>query len=287
MSNYGEYNTKELKKLQKVLTEMLKDVNYVCDKYKIDYFALDGTGIGAMRHKGFIPWDDDIDLRMLEDDIPKFRKFVEKELSDKYYFIDINNSNYPISFVKICKKGTLFIDDIGRQVGEKTGIFIDIFPMIYVSDDVNVRTKALNKSWLLYKLGTIAALKNPIIPFKGFKGKIVSFCISLIHYIFKVFRVSFKKMFSRAEKVARTANKKTNTIVSLNTVKKNTCVFNTSEIYPLKKVPFEDTYVYVPEQIDKVLTYQFGDYMKLPPKDKRHNHYPYRLEFNYSEKENI
>ena len=98
MGSYGEYDKKELKKLQNVLIEMLKDVNYICDKYNIKYFALDGTGIGAMRHKGFIPWDDDIDLRILEKDIPKFRKCVEKEMSDKNFALKFS-SELEITFL--------------------------------------------------------------------------------------------------------------------------------------------------------------------------------------------
>lgn len=284
MRNYGEYKESELKKIQKVLTEMLKDVNYICEKYDIKYFTLDGTGLGAIRHKGFIPWDDDIDIRILEEDIPRFIECVNKEMSDKYYFIDNNNSNYPIAFIKLCKRGTLFIDEAGRQLGEKTGIFIDVFPMVYASEDEKIRTKALNKSWIYYKLGTIAALKNPIVPFRGFKGKCVSFAILILHYIFKLFRVSSRKLFKKADKIARTTDKKTNIIVSFNTVVKNTCIYNVNDIFPVKKAKFEDTFVYVPKNVDKLLKVQFGDYMKLPPKEKRHNHYPYRLEFEYEEK---
>ena len=100
MKNFGTYDEKTLKKLQKVELEMLKDINKVCEKYDIKYFALDGTGIGAMRHKGFIPWDDDIDLRFLEKDVSKFVKCMQEEMPDKYYFVNETSfKNYPLSFL--------------------------------------------------------------------------------------------------------------------------------------------------------------------------------------------
>ena len=280
MSDFKEYDKKTLKKLQKFLVEMLKDVNYICDKYDIPYFALDGTGIGAMRHEGFIPWDDDIDLRFIEEDAYRFRECVEKEMSDKYYFVDINNSNYPITFMKMCRKDTLFIDDNAYKLGERTGIFIDIFPMIYVSEDKKVREKALNKSRLIYKLGVIAAIEKPVLVYHGLKEKIILFILKVFHMIFKLFHISFKKIFKYAEKVGRTADGKTNVIASLNTVKKNASIYELDDIFPVVKKKFEDTYVYMPKNGDKLLREYFGDYMKLPPVEDRHNHFPYEISFN-------
>ena len=228
MSNYGEYNTKELKKLQKVLTEMLKDVNYVCDKYKIDYFALDGTGIGAMRHKGFIPWDDDIDLRFFEDDLNRFIECMSKEMPDKYYFIDIDNSGYPVAFTKMCKKGTLFLDDISKELGLENGIFIDLIRMVYVSEDEKTRKKAFKKSWIIYKLGTICAIKNPSISIKGIKGKVLKVFFVILHYLMKLLHVSYKKLFYKGEKAVRVDHKTSKTI-SLNTVKMYSYLFNLSK----------------------------------------------------------
>lgn len=280
MSLYEEYDKKTLKKIQKIETEMLKDVNYICEKYDIKYFALDGTGIGAMRHKGFIPWDDDIDLRFTEEDAKKFRKYMEKEMSDKYYFIDQNNGVYPVSFPKMCKRNTIFMDDAAYELNyDKLGIFIDIFPMVYVSDNKKIREKKLTKSWYLYKLGILSAIKKPTISYKGIKGKVLLVCFYIVHYILKLFRLDYKKIYKKAEKIAK-ENKKTNTLASLNTVKKLTSIYDVEDIYPVKKIPFEDTYVYVPKNVDKLLTMYFGDYMKLPPEDKRHNHYPHKLSFD-------
>ena len=280
MKNYGTYDSKTLKKLQKVELEMLKDINKVCEKYDIKYFALDGTGIGAIRHKGFIPWDDDIDLRFLEEDAKKFIKCMKKEMPDKYYFIDEHTyKDYPLTFPKMCKKNTLFVGYDTADLGVETGIFIDIFPMNYVSDVEEIRNKKLTKSWYIYKLGILAAIKNPVLGYKGIKERIILFACYLIHYILKILHIRSHWLFKKGKDIA-IEKTKTNTIASLNTVKKLTSIYSVDDIFPVVKVPFEDTYVYMPKNYDKLLKMYFGDYMKLPPKEKRHNHCPKKLVFD-------
>lgn len=279
MSCCQKYDKKTLNKLHKVETEMLKDINKICEKYNIKYFALDGTGIGALRHKGFIPWDDDIDLRFLYEDAIKFREYVEKDLSDKYYFIDRYNTKLPITFMKMCKKNTVFQDESAYYLGVEPGIFIDIFPLVYVSDDKKEREKKLKKSWFLFKLGTLAELKKPSISFHGLKANICLFICYVIHYLLKIFGISSKKLFDKGENIAK-SKEKTNTIASLNTVRINTSIFNLTDIFPVKKVKFEDTYVFVPSKVEKLLTEYFGNYMELPPVTDRHNHFPKKLIFN-------
>ncbi len=283
MADFKEYDKKTLNKLHKVEVEMLKDINNICSKYDIKYFALDGTGIGALRHKGFIPWDDDIDLRFLYDDAIKFRECVEKDLSDKYYFIDRHNTKLPITFMKMCKKNTVFQEDDAYILGVEPGIFVDIMPLVYVSDDKKKREKKLKKSWFIFKLGVLAEIKKPVIAFHGIKEKIYLLICYIIHYVLKIFRISSKKLFDKGEAIAK-SEKKTHTIASLNTVKVNTSIFDLNDIFPVRKTKFEDTYVYLPNKAEKLLTDYFGDYMKLPPVKDRHNHFPKKLVFNTKDK---
>ena len=83
---YGEYDSKVLEKLHYVELEMLKDFSELCEKNNIEYFGISGTAIGAVRHQGFIPWDDDIDVAFLRDDYVRFVKAMrrDKEFSEKY-----------------------------------------------------------------------------------------------------------------------------------------------------------------------------------------------------------
>ena len=86
--NNMEYNQETLRKLQKTELEILKDFIKICKKYNLTYFATGGTAIGALRHQGFIPWDDDIDVCMLRKDYERFMEVAPKEMGDRYVFMD-------------------------------------------------------------------------------------------------------------------------------------------------------------------------------------------------------
>ena len=87
------YEPETLKRLQGEILSILDDFMAVCDKYHLEYFGIAGTGIGAVRHKGFIPWDDDIDIAMPRHDFDKFIKIIQKTMGDKY--LVLNGRNYP------------------------------------------------------------------------------------------------------------------------------------------------------------------------------------------------
>ena len=114
--NNMEYNQETLRKLQKTELEILKDFIKICKKYNLTYFATGGTAIGALRHQGFIPWDDDIDVCMLRKDYERFMEVAPKEMGDRYVFMDTHTEKkYPLMFGKMIKKGTSFIEDAYQQ----------------------------------------------------------------------------------------------------------------------------------------------------------------------------
>ena len=87
---YKEYDEKTLKKIHEVELEILKDFMDICDRHDLTYFGIAGTGIGALRHQGFIPWDDDIDVALPRDDFEKFLKYLEREMGDKYLIMNLS-----------------------------------------------------------------------------------------------------------------------------------------------------------------------------------------------------
>ena len=137
MSNCKEYDQETLKKLHTVQLEMLDAFTEICNKYHFHYSLAGGTMLGAIRHKGFIPWDDDIDVLMLRKEYEEFLKVAQKELGDKYYLDHFEiNSDYHLQFAKIKKNGTIF-DEAGiHHLDNHKGIFIDIFPTDNVYDNV-------------------------------------------------------------------------------------------------------------------------------------------------------
>lgn len=118
----------ELKHIQGIVLEMLLEVDRICKKYNITYYLGGGTLLGAVRYKGFIPWDDDVDLIMLRKGYEKFRKVVKKELDKKYFFQDYDtdlNSHYV--YPKIRRNDSIYVTEFGKKQDMHQGIFLDIF----------------------------------------------------------------------------------------------------------------------------------------------------------------
>lgn len=128
----------QLEKLHAVQLEMLLEVRRICETYHINYSLIGGTLLGAIRHRGYIPWDDDADVGMLREDYERFRKICDKELNhQKYYFQDDRNTEgYRWGYGKLRKKNTLFARENQGCLNFGQEIFIDIFPLDYAPDNM-------------------------------------------------------------------------------------------------------------------------------------------------------
>lgn len=130
-----EYKS-EINELQKIQLSMLKDFDAVCQRHRISYQLFSGTALGAVRHKGFIPWDDDIDVVMLREDYERFFNSASKELdSNKYYVQREFSEHWPMFFSKLRLNGTTYIEKYhSHDARIHQGIYIDIFPCDNLSD---------------------------------------------------------------------------------------------------------------------------------------------------------
>ena len=128
---------KELKKLQKIELELLIEFDRICNKHNLKYVLVGGTLIGAIRHKGFIPWDDDIDISMPRNDYNKFIEIQKKELNhNKYYFQSMEtNKNFGLPFGKLRRKDSIYCESTCPIARNEQGIWIDIFPIDKISDN--------------------------------------------------------------------------------------------------------------------------------------------------------
>ena len=119
-----------LRRIKKIQLEILIQIDRICKKHKIHYSLYAGTMLGAVRHKGFIPWDDDLDICMLRNDYNKFLKVWKKENTNGYILQNKDiEPNFTQSFSKIRKDHTTFIQAEWEQGKYHTGIFVDIFPI--------------------------------------------------------------------------------------------------------------------------------------------------------------
>lgn len=125
-----------LKEHQQVMLELLQEFDRVCSKYSISYTLFAGTLLGSIRHGGFIPWDDDIDVAVLRKDYDKFLSVAPGELKGAYYLQQEFSAHWPMFFSKLRKNGTACIEKcIPRDKLQHQGIYIDIFPIDALSDN--------------------------------------------------------------------------------------------------------------------------------------------------------
>lgn len=131
----------ELRKVQLIQLEMLVEVDRICRKCNIKYNIIAGTLLGAVRHKGYIPWDDDADVALLRPEYEKFREVCKTELdSTRFYFQDNRNTKgYRWGYGKLRRKGTVFMRENQEHMPYEQGVFIDIFPLDNVPDSYPVR----------------------------------------------------------------------------------------------------------------------------------------------------
>ena len=124
-----------LKAHQAVLLSMLKELDRICRKYDIRYMLFAGTALGAIRHTGFIPWDDDLDVIMLRDEYEKFLEIAGKELPEEYYLQKEFSEHWPCFFSKIRKNNTAYMEKtVPKDPLQHQGVYIDIFPCDRLSD---------------------------------------------------------------------------------------------------------------------------------------------------------
>ena len=268
-------NDKVLDHLHQVQIEILDEIVRICKLHHLTYYLAGGSVLGAVRHKGFIPWDDDVDVMMPRADYKQFLEFCKKELKADYYVDDLlTNGNYYLFFAKIKKKNTIFLENVTQHYDmRKVGIFVDIFPIDDAKKRDSLFQKMQNKAiniirYELYCIRTGNKKGN------GFKGKIKKI-------IFLPF--SNKELLEFMQWLAQINNNKNfKYYVNLGSqygYKKQTML--KSVYYPPKQLEFCGKLYNVPNQYDVFLKQLYGEkYMELPPEEKRITHNPIRLSFD-------
>lgn len=264
-----ELDNKTLRKVQLVQLEIAKEIDRVCNENDIKYFLIGGSLLGAIRHKGFIPWDDDLDIGMLREDYERFLKIASISLQENYKLIDWKlDLNYPHPMGKVIKKETIYKEGKRNDCGEQ-GIWVDIFPY----DNADINLKEFKKRTIKLKaLRSLIRAKCNYQTWHSKRGIILSRYFKNIP--FRILALFFDKTFltDRYEKISQKQNKKANKMVFENGTENyvNWC-FKKDLFTRLKKVQFEDYYFWTPEQYDEYLSIAYGDYMKLPPLEEREN----------------
>ena len=280
-SNKG-YEPEVLERLHGVLLEILGDFIRVCEKYGLTYFAAYGTAIGAVRHQGFIPWDDDIDVGMPRKDYDRFFEVFQQELGEKYALLtpEIDN-RYACTVTHIQKKGTKFISEMSQDLKCEQCIFMDIFPFDYVANDEKSQRKQARRTAFWGKLLFLAGTAYPVIPLKGIAGRLAGCACKMIHFFLKLFRIAPRTLYRKYLKAATAYNQDEGKeyVTSFECADCLKDKIREKEIYPVQKVKFEYLEINLPANNDEILRKVYGDYMQLPPEDQRVNHMPLVIDF--------
>lgn len=285
------YEEAELKKIQQYELSILDDFMKICDENGLRYFAFAGTGIGAVRHKGFIPWDDDMDIALPREDFEKFIKLVEAQYKDKYYVLNTEHyENFPLTSTRLCIKGTRFVEKAFMDVDCPFGIFLDLYAYDNLADGKIAYNLQVWTAWFWSKILILRSVKTPFLYQSGLKAKLIQAVCLVVHNLLCFFHVPKKWIFERCKKACTKYNHKNtarfgypcDTNPNWNTLYK-------SDTFPTGKWEFEGRRLNFPKDIYGMLHNFYGDtYMQLPPVEKRKTHFPYILDFGDGERyENV
>lgn len=274
--------TDYLKKLQKAEIEILNEIDRICNEHDINYFLVGGTLLGAARHGGFIPWDDDIDIGMTRADYNKFIKVCKKDLNNRFILDNcINNGKIWHLYSKFKLKDTILLEPLMMDYDINHGIWVDIFPYDNVNEINSFSHKLRNKFRLLMTI--LLFRKLNFIKESRFNDN-HKHLSKVIGFILKLFPVVF---FTKTSNYVISMSKNNNSryISSMTgtlTMEKETHL--REKIFPLSKIKFGDKEYWCPNDYDYMLTRQYGDYMQIPPQEKRITHNPLMVKFEDDEK---
>ena len=240
---------------------ILKDVTKLCDEHGLHYFLSSGTLLGAVRHKGFIPWDNDIDIEMPVEDYRKFLKLAPKYL-DSNLFLQTYQSDHSYNemWAKVRRSGTTSLPLVWKNLNMHWGIGIDIFPLVGVYQNAflaKLQKKLLSIDRAMLSKEFVLATSKDAINHK----------LRLLYLLPRGTRSLLCKLF---ERIIFKNFKKSKQVAMVYT---NFCPYIKREAYdPIEYLQFECSTFSVPGNWDYVLKTYYGDYMTPPPESERNGH---------------
>lgn len=249
-----------LEKIRAVQIEIIQEIERICNLANLNYFLMFGTLLGAIRHQGFIPWDDDVDLGMMRHDYELFIKAFEDHASDLYEIQSLETDDYyAFFFLKVIRKNTVLLEAGYQDDRKMNGIFVDIFPFDNAPSNRYVRllqnkTAIFFKSLLFYQVGRMDTNQGSFFVRSVKKGK---------NLLAKL--MSRKQIINTANRVMQSSKKEGKWLSN----------FGDVEFYPrdlianFEPIKFETYEFQAPVHPESLLNYVYGDFMKLPPLAQR------------------
>ncbi len=241
--------------------DLLAELKRICDKNSISYCLVYGSLLGAVRHNGFIPWDDDVDVGMLRSEYERFIKVCSDDLDKDYALYDWNiDKASPLPFLKLKIRGTHYCEEMAKQAGINDEIFIDIFPFDNAPDNYVTQKIQSAKIWLFKKILLLRCGYN--LDSDNIIKRVI---YSLIKATSMLRSIDHWKTACHREMI-KYNTKDTRNVISLGgaypygkELKENSIIKETI------LHDFEDLKLSIPRQYNRYLSEIYGDYMQLPP----------------------
>lgn len=259
-----------LEEQKKIMVNMLNHLHEICQKHDIKYYLWGGTLIGAIRHKGFIPWDDDIDIAMPREDYERFIEVYRLLYSGgniEIVTIDTNNAYY-LPYAKLIDTTTSLIESISEPI--EIGVFLDVFPIDNLSNEYKDAKKFLRNISYFSKLLTIKNLNSN----EGKRSQFKQVLIKLAQLIIRP--INRERLIQKINCMCKERMENNFTRFVGNAV----CniygdgdIMKSEWLLETMIVPFENIEACIPVAYDAVLRNTYGDYMQLPPEEKRITHH--------------
>lgn len=267
-------------KLKDVQLEIMIEIDRLCTKHNIRYYLAYGTLIGAIRHNGFIPWDDDIDIMMPYDDMIKFAKICESELDERFFYQSPESEQeYGLTINRVRRNNSLLLEPtlMGKKVHQ--GIMVDIYPLF------GAETTKFKR-----KMQVVNAMRRALYmldePVKN-HGSIMKLGSS---FLLKTKTLKHKKKIAKrlTDKMVKKSFDNSEFVTVLDSgIKEMSTTYKKEWFGNGIRHKFEDYEFIVPCDSDSVLRTYFGDYMQLPPVEERKYHHEYlKIEFPQDKAEN-
>ena len=285
-----------LDQLHRVLLMMLKDFSALCEREGLRWIAMYGTAIGALRHGGFIPWDDDLDICMTRAELDRLTALVNAsgaatltastndELAAfraKYEIINARtHPGYPMMTYRLILRGTEFRDSNLATMDFPSGIFLDLFPLDVLAANESARRRQIWRSWLYNKLAIAKLTANPYIGGSGLAASVLRAGTKAAYALLNAPGVRAWNPNARALAwLKRYEAQQTGWVGYPCDTNRYWDIYEEDELFPVRWTPFEDTQVPLANKAEELLTRLYGSWQTPPPNDARIAHYPEVLDF--------
>ena len=254
----------DIQQQKEIQVEILKEVRNFCDEHNLTYFLGGGTLLGAIRHKGYIPWDDDIDIMMPRADYEKLLTEFNETCNNQYKLISYKNTeDYYYIFAKVVNTQTILVEDNYKKIKD-LGIYIDIFPIDYLPDDENETKKIMKQYRKMHKITSMYSVDKLEEVTKS-KSKLImkKLILSVVNK-----KDRYKNLLQKMDSLA-SSYKDTNTVACVSGRYFEKEIMPSTYIAETIYADFEGEKYKIPAGYDAYLTKHYGNYMELPPEEKR------------------